>query len=147
MTPPDSGFQFKIEVLGLTGRIDDDVRFTEVGGLSLEIATEVAPERGARCIVQRYPLHTRYPDLVLRRGVLKSSAIRDWSLACIEKHAIAPRRVDVKLLGEDHAALITWHLIGAYPVKWALADVDSSSDSILVESLQLAYQCFTLDAG
>jgi phage tail-like protein len=145
MYTPPVGFHFKVEVLGLARALDDDVRFTDVGGLSFELAAEEVPEGGENRFVQRYPQRAKYPDLVLKRGLLKSSAIWDWTRDCIENLDIQPRNVDVKLLNEKHEPLMTWHLIGAYPVKWAVSDLSASSNAYVVETLQLAYQYFTVD--
>lgn len=145
MYTPPVGFHFKVEVLGLDRAVDDDVRFSEVGGLGFEVATEEVPEGGENRFIQRYPLRAKYPDLVLKRGLLKSSAIWDWTRDCIENLDIKPKNVDVKLLNENHEPLITWHLVGAYPVKWAVTDLNAANNAIVVESLQLAYQYFTVD--
>ncbi|MBL0283666.1 MAG: phage tail protein [Zoogloea sp.] len=145
MYTPPVGFHFKVEILGLDRAVDDDVRFSEVGGLGFEVATEEVPEGGENRFIQRYPLRAKYPDLVLKRGLLKSSAIWDWTRDCIENLDIKPKNVDVKLLNENHEPLITWHLVGAYPVKWAVTDLNATNNAIVVESLQLAYQYFTVD--
>ena len=145
MYTPPVGFHFKVEILGLDRAVDDDVRFSEVGGLGFEVATEEVPEGGENRFIQRYPLRAKYPDLVLKRGLLKSSAIWDWTRDCIENLDIKPKNVDVKLLNENHEPLITWHLVGAYPVKWAVTDLNATNNAIVVESLQLAYQYFTMD--
>jgi len=145
MYTPPVGFHFKVEVLGLDRAVDDDVRFSEVGGLGFEVATEEVPEGGENRFIQRYPVRVKYPDLVLKRGLLKSSAIWDWTRDCIENLDIKPKNVDVKLLNENHEPLITWHLVGAYPVKWAVTDLNATNNAIVVESLQLAYQYFTVD--
>lgn len=145
MYTPPVGFHFKVEVLGLDGNVDDDVRFTEVGGLSFEVATEEVPEGGENRFSQRYPLRAKYPDLVLKRGLLKGSAIWDWVRDCTENLAITPKSVDVKLLDESHQPLLTWHLVGAYPVKWAVSDLNAANNAIVVESLQLSYQYFSVD--
>lgn len=145
MYTPPVGFHFKVEVLGLDGSVDDDVRFTEVGGLSFEVATEEVPEGGENRFSQRYPLRAKYPDLVLKRGLLKGSAIWDWVRDCTENLAITPKSVDVKLLDESHQPLLTWHLVGAYPVKWAVSDLNAANNAIVVESLQLSYQYFSVD--
>lgn len=145
MYTPPVGFHFKVEVLGLARALDDDVRFTDVGGLSFELAAEEVPEGGENRFVQRYPQRAKYPDLVLKRGLLKSSAIWDWTRDCIENLDIQPKNVDVKLLNEKHEPLMTWHLIGAWPVKWAVSDLSASSNAYVIETLQLTYQYFTVD--
>lgn len=141
---PPVGFHFKVEVLDLPPN-DSDVRFTEVSGLSVEMSTEEVAEGGENRFIQKYPLRAKFPELVLKRGLLKESAVWDWVRQCIEDYNIEPKNVDVKLLNEDHLPLMTWHLVGAYPTKWSVSDLNSSASAIVVESLQLFYQYFTVD--
>lgn len=141
---PPVGFHFKVEVLDLPPN-DSDVRFTEVSGLSVEMSTEEVAEGGENRFIQKYPLRAKYPDLVLKRGLLKDSAVWDWIRQCIEDYNIEPKNIDVKLLNEEHMPLMTWHLVGAYPTKWSVSDLNSTANAIVVESLQLFYQYFTVD--
>lgn len=140
---PPVGFHFKVEVSGLSSNADD-VRFTEVSGLSMEIGTEEVPEGGENRFAQKYPTRVKYPELVLKRGLLTSSEILDWIEDCVENLEIEPRDVFVKLLNEEHEPLMTWHLIKAYPTKWSVSDLNASNNAVVIESLQLAYQMFSL---
>jgi phage tail-like protein len=141
---PPVAFHFKVEVLGLPPN-DDDVRFTEVGGLSVELGTEEVAEGGENRFLQKYPTRAKYPELVLKRGLLLNSEVLKWIRKCIEDEQIEPKNVDVKLLNENHEPLLTWHLVNAYPTKWAVADLNSTSNAVAVETLQLFYQYFTQD--
>lgn len=145
MLAPPVGFHFKVEVLGLTPVEDSDVRFTDVGGLSVELATEEVPEGGENRFVQRYPVRAKYPDLVLKRGLMTRSAVWEWVQRCVEQLDITPHDVNVTLLNDRHEPLVTWRLVGAYPVKWSVADLSATANAYVVESLQLAYRYFTLD--
>src|SRR5574343_443987 len=139
-TPP-VGFHFRVEIIGESN--GDDIRFTEVGGLSVEIGSEEVPEGGENRFVQKYPTRAKYPELVLKRGLLKSSRVWDWLNKAVVDHDIQPRAVDVMLLNEAHEPLVTLHLVGAWPTKWAVGDLNAGNNSYAVESLQLAYQYFT----
>lgn len=141
---PPTGFHFKVEVLDLPPN-DFDVRFTEVGGLSVELATEEVAEGGENRFVQKYPTRAKYPELVLKRGLLRNSEVWNWVRQCIEDYQIEPKSVDIKLLNEAHQPLMTWHVVGAYPTKWAVTDLNANSNAVVVESLQLFYQYFTVD--
>ena len=143
---PPRAFHFKVEVLDLPPN-DNDVRFTEVGGLSMEMGTEELAEGGENRFVQKYPVRVKYPELVLKRGLLVGSAVFDWIRASIQDYRIVPKDVDVKLLNDQHQPLMTWHLVQAYPTKWALTDLNATSNAVAVETLQLFYQYFTVDAG
>lgn len=141
---PPLGFHFKVEVLGLPSAADD-VRFTEVAGLSFEVAAEEVPEGGENRYVQKYPGRTKFADLVLKRGLLKRSEVWNWVERCVDTLQIEPKDVDVTLLNEAHEPLMTWHLVKAWPVKWSVSDLNAANNSFVVESLQLSYQRFRLD--
>ncbi len=141
---PPVGFHFKVEVVGLSPAVDDDVRFTEVGGLSMELASEEVPEGGENRFVQKYPTRAKYPELVLKRGLLKGSGVRQWVQECIADQQVTTHDVDVKLLNSDHQPLLTWHLVKAYPTKWSVSDLNATANTVVVETLQLFYQYFTL---
>ena len=142
---PPPGFHFKVEVLDLPAN-DHDVRFTDVGGLNVEFATEEVAEGGENRFLQKYPTGTKYPELTLKRGLLTNSEIINWVKSCIESLDIVPKNIDVKLLNEEHQPLMTWHLVNAYPTKWSVSDLSATSNSVVVESMQFFYQYFTVDS-
>lgn len=146
MFTPPVGFHFKVEVLGLTPATDD-LRFVEVGGLAIEVVTEDVPEGGENRFVQRYPGRAKYGDLVLKRGLLKGSKVWDWARQCIEDLDVQPKDIDVTLLNAEHQPLMTWHLVGAFPVKWSVSDLNATANAFVVETLTLAYRNFRLDAS
>jgi phage tail-like protein len=141
---PPVAFHFKVEVDGASA--DSDIRFTEVGGLAAELTTEEVPEGGENRFVQKYPLRTKYPELVLKRGLVtsKDAKLIEWVERCVQGFAIEPRDVHVKLLDAEHQPLVTWHFVRAYPTKWAIGDLNASSNSFAVESMQLFYQTFSV---
>jgi phage tail-like protein len=140
---PPVGFYFKVEFQDLPPN-DNDVRFSEVGGLSVEMATEELAEGGENRFIQKYPVRSKYPELVLKRGLLRNSEVWEWARACIEDYQIVPKSLFIKLLNENHDPLMTWNIVGAYPTRWAVSDLNASSNTIAVETLQLFYQYFTV---
>jgi phage tail-like protein len=143
---PPVGFHFKVEVLGLPPSAND-IRFTEVGGLSVELGTEEIAEGGENRFIQKYPTRAKYPELTLKRGMLVASEVLTWMRRAIQDLDVQPKNVDVKLLNENHEPLLTWHLVNAYPTKWTVSDLNASSNAVVIESLQLYYQYFSLDKG
>ena len=141
---PPVGFHFRVDVLGLPPN-EHDIRFTEVSGLSVELATEEVAEGGEHRFVQKYPTGSKYPELVLKRGLLASSQIVSWIRRCVEELRIEPKNVDVQLLDDQHQPLMTWHLVRAYPTRWAVTDLSATSNAVVIETLQLFYQYFTVD--
>ena len=143
---PPVAFHFKVEVLGLSSN-DNDARFTEVSGLSVEMGTEEIAEGGENRFVQKYPVRAKYPELVLKRGVVVNSEVINWIRECVEDFNIQPKNIDIKLLNEEHQPLMTWHVVNAYPTKWAVSDFNASNNAILIESMQFFYQYFRTDSG
>ena len=141
---PPVSFHFKVEVPGLApGSLD--VRFTEVSGLSVDMETEEVVEGGENRFVQKYPIRARYPELVLKRGLLLNSEILTWIRECIEDFKITPRNIDIMLLNDEHQPLVTWHLVKAFPTKWAVSDLNAASNTVAIETMHLFYQYFTVD--
>ena len=141
---PPVSFHFKVEVLGLPPN-SHDVRFTEVCGLSVEMGTEEVAEGGENRFTQKYPTGARYPELVLKRGLLVNSEIINWVRECLEDYRIRPMNIDITLLNEQHQPLVTWHLVNAYPTRWSVSDLNSANNTVSIETLQLFYQYFTMD--
>ncbi len=142
---PPVGFHFRVEVLGLPPN-DRDVCFAEVSGLSVEMGTEEVAEGGENRFIQKYPTQAKYPELVLKRGLLLNSEVFAWLRGCIQDYTIQPKNIDVQLLNEEGEPLLTWHLVNAYPTKWSVSDLNATNNAIAIESLQFFYQYFTLDS-
>jgi phage tail-like protein len=141
---PPVGFHFKVQVLGIPPQ-DQDLRFSDVAGLSVELGTEEVAEGGENRFVHKFPVRTKYPELVLKRGLLVGSDILTWIRSCVDDLVIEPKSIYVTLLDEQHQPLMTWRLVNAYPTKWSVSDFAASSNAIVVESLQFFYQYFTID--
>src|SRR5215510_3345146 len=107
---PPVGFHFKVEVFDLPPN-DFDVCFTDVSGLSVEMGTEEIAEGGENRFSQKFPTRAKYPELILKRGLLTDSAVVKWIFKCIDNLEIEPKNIDVKLLNEDQNPLITWHVV------------------------------------
>lgn len=141
---PPPAFHFAVRVPSLPPSAHD-VCFSDVGGLSMEMTSEEVPEGGENRFVQKYPLRAKYPELVLKRGLLVRSDLFDWIRESIQDYRIRPRDLDVILLDAAHMPLFAWHLVNAYATKWTLADLNATANAVSVETLQLFYQYFTVD--
>ena len=96
---PPVGFHFRVE-FDLPNVGDDDIRFREVAGLSMEIEEETRNEGGENRFTHKFPVRARYPDLVLKRGLLKGSAVYTWCKDAIQNLDIRPTTVWVTLLND-----------------------------------------------
>jgi phage tail-like protein len=142
--PLPVGFHFKAE-FDVPGATDRDVRFRDVSGLTMELEEQSFNEGGENRFSHKLPVRGRYPDLVLKRGLLVDSGLRKWVLDAVHNLVIQPVTVWVTLLDETHAPLQTYTVVGAWPKKWVISDFSAESSEIVIETLELAYQYFRVD--
>ncbi len=142
-TPP-LGFHFRVE-FNLEDAGDADIRFREVSGLSMELEEETFSEGGENRFSHKLPVRGRYPDLVLKRGLLTSTGVRAWIEDAVQNLVIQPTTVWVTLLNDEHEPLQTYTVTGAWPKKWAVSDFSAENSDVVVETLELAYQTFRVD--
>ncbi len=138
---PPVGFHFRVE-FDVADAGEADIRFREVSGLQMELEEETVIEGGENRYVQKLPVRAKYPDLVLKRGLITSSAVANWCRAAIQQLDIQPATVWVTLLNESHEPLQSYVFVNAWPKKWQLSDFNAESSELVVESLELAYQYF-----
>jgi phage tail-like protein len=135
-------YHFKVEFLDVGGVVENDIRFQDVSGLTAEMAIEEIQEGGENRFSHRLPTRAKYSNLVLKRGMLTDSGLIEWFVDAIENFEFTPATVVVKLLDHDHEPLVTWNFIKAWPVKWVVSDFKATENSIVVETIELAYQYF-----
>ena len=142
---PPVGFHFKVEFLNLGN--DNDTRFQSVSGLTVEFDTESFKEGGENRFEHKLPVRTKYPDLSLKRGMLKDSKVIDWVKGILQSRDFVnnkPVEIQVSLLNEEHTPLQTWHVYNCWPKKWSISDFNAAENSIVVETLDLSYNFFKL---
>jgi len=121
-----------------------DNHFQSVSGLSVEMNTETIIEGGENRFEHQIPVRTKYSTLVLKRGVLKDSALIQWCRKALEDFQFKPATLQIELLGENHTPLITWALFHVWPKKWSVSDFDAEKSELLVETLEMNYNFFTV---
>ncbi len=140
---PPVGFHFKVEFQDLENKIQiNDYQFQSVSGLSVDLETEEFAEGGENRFKHKIPVRTKYPNLVLKRGLLIDSDLIKWCRDAIENFEIKPINLTVMLLNEKHEALLTWSVTHAYPVKWVVEDFNAEENKLVIESLELTYNYF-----
>lgn len=138
---PPSSFHFLVEFTGIDSQ-NNDHAFQSVSGLTVDIDTEEFAEGGENRFKHKFPVKTKYPNLVLKRGVLVDSKVISWCRDAIEDFDFKPIDLTVKLLNEEHQPLMTWNVVHAYPVKWSVEDFNAQESKMAIESVELSYNYF-----
>ncbi|MFT3843831.1 MAG: phage tail protein [Lacibacter sp.] len=139
---PPVGFHFKVEFVGIGN--DNDIRFQSVSGLAIEYDTESFKEGGENRFEHKLPLRTKYADLSLKRGMLTDSKVIEWCMKAFINREFKPVQVNVILLNEKHEPLKRWEVIDAWPKKWSVSDLNAQENSVVIETLDLAYKYFNV---
>jgi len=137
---PPLGFHFRVEFANLNG----EFQFQSVSGLSVDLETEEIAEGGENRFKHKLPLKTKFPNLVLKRGMLVNSELIKWCREAVEDFNITPTNITISLLNEEHEPLVTWNIVHAYPVKWATADFSAEESKMVIETIELAYNYFKI---
>jgi phage tail-like protein len=140
---PPWSFYFKV-VFNDISQDTNDVRFQSVSGLSVEYDYESFKEGGENRFEHKLPVRTKYSDLVLKRGMLVDSAVIKWLLDAFQNRKFKPATLTVTLMNEKSEPLRTWNVVHAIPKKWLVSDFNSTENSVVVETMELTYQYFTV---
>lgn len=145
---PPAGFYFKVEFVNVAGASNDtEQRFQEVSGLSVEVETEEVRDGGENRFVYKLPKQAKYPNLVLKRGLLKSTALLKWFKSAMNAYftvpaIFQPSDILITLLDDAGKPYAVWSVVQAYPLKWSTSDFKSTDNSVVVETIEFAYQYF-----
>ena len=143
--PPPS-FLFEVYIGDVTTK--EDCFFQEIGGLNVDIKVEEVREGGMNTFSHMLPRNVSYPNLVLKRGLVKgSSLILDWVKVTLEQFVFSPRKIVVKLLDKEGLPLVKWNFLNAYPVAVKIGDFKAMDNTYIIETLEFAYNSFEREDG
>lgn len=123
--------------------------FTEVTGLDFE--TEVIEYREGNLPSYnktKQPGLTKYTDVTLKRGIILDDLeyFNQWLKTAMfqeikEKYR---RTVTIKLLNEEHKAIIVWTLSRAWPSKIQSTDLKADGNEVAIETLTFVHEGLTM---
>ena len=136
---PYGTYNFRVEIEGLTAG-----GFSEVSGLTAETEVERRREGGLNDFEYTFPKGTKYPDLVLKRGMSDSELLYDWYRE-VSRGKIKKKSITVSL--RDPAgrnALASWVFYHAFPIKWEGPALNATGNAVATEKITLAHEGFEL---
>jgi len=141
---PPVGFHFFVRFEGLLLKYPGipDIGFQSVSGINSEISIEEYHEGGENRFKHKLPNPVTYQNLVLKRGMLIGSQLMQWFKDSVENYAFEANDITVILLNGDHIPIQAWNFIKAWPVKWDISEFNAEQGTIVVETVEFAYQYF-----
>lgn len=123
--------------------------FTEVTGLDFE--TEVIEYREGNLPSYnktKQPGMTKYTDVTLKRGIILDDLefFNQWEKTAMfqEINQQYRRTVTIKLLNEEHKAIIVWTLSKAWPSKIQSTDLKADGNEVAIETLTFVHEGLTM---
>jgi phage tail-like protein len=112
--------------------------FTEITGLAAEVETLTYSEGGMNEFQHRLPTRTKYPNLVLKRGMTTKADLQQW----FQKTQTQAERtgIRVSMMDTNGDRLRTWSFVNAFPVKWTGPNFNSTQSALAVESVEVAHE-------
>ena len=146
---PYGSFRFRLEI--------DSVQvagFSECTGLQMETKLFEYKEGGRNDTTLKFPEHTSYGNLTLKRGITQADDyLRKWQRdIATSQFKENPRSestnrtnkktVAILLLDEqDNDKVVRrWNLVAALPVKWVGPDFKASASEVAIETLEIAHE-------
>ena len=141
---PPVGFHFFVRFEGLLLKYPGipDIGFQSVSGINAEISVEEYHEGGENRFKHKLPNPVTYQNLVLKRGMLIGSQLMQWFKDSVESYKFEAHGITVILLNGDHIPIQAWNFIKAWPVKWDVSEFNAQQGTIVIESIEFAYQYF-----
>jgi phage tail-like protein len=131
---PYQASNFVIEIEGLVVG-----SFSECSGLEVESEVQEYQEGGVNDYVHRFAGATRYPPLVLRRGITLSGVLWRW-YQMTAAGQVSRRNGTIFLLGREHIPVVAWDFSDAFPYKWSGPELRADLASVAFESVELTHR-------
>jgi phage tail-like protein len=132
---PFAAFNFLVEIDGVPV-----AGFMECSGLSTD--TDVIEYRegsDATLGVRKLPGLTRYPPLVLRRGLTTSKELWSWRRRVIDGR-VERRAGSIVLLDAGRAEVARWNFFEARPSKWEGPHLRARSSEVAIETIEITHE-------
>jgi len=137
---PVAKFHFSVQWAG------NDIGFQEVSGLEMETQfIEYRAGNDPTYLTQKIPGLKKHGNITLKKGVYAGdSAFWDW-YSDVQTNPERREEVIIQLLDEEGNPVVTWTVTNAFPVKITGPDLKSDANEIAIESIELAYEGFTVE--
>ena len=136
---PITNFQFTVNFGGET------TTFQEV--ILPESEIEVIEYRDGSDVlsnVRKIPGRTKYTNLILKRGLIKSSELYDWFKQA-KQGTLERRDITVNILNEEKEPFATWKLKNCWPTKYSGSTLKAKGNEVVIETLEIATEDVDLE--
>jgi len=131
---PFSVFRFVVEINGVPAG-----GFSDATGFESKTETDDYREGGVNDYVHKIAKETKYPNVVLKRGLTDSVRLWSWYQGVVRGFVVR-MTISVVLRDSQGQEKIRWIFLDAFPVRWAGSDLSASGNTVAVETVEFAHQ-------
>lgn len=117
--------------------------FSEVSGLQAETEYESIREGGVNDYEHKLARITKYPNLTLKRGIIDANELWQWHQniinGSVERKTITVTLMDSAKELKNRESKWAWVFDCAYPVKWSISDLNTTSNTVALETVEFAH--------
>lgn len=137
---PLPGFHFSVDLGGTI------INCSEVSGLDIELdVIEYRDGNSQTFSTQKMSGLKKYSDITIKKGVfVDDKQYYEW-LNAVQMNTPERKDVTISLLDEEHAPVMTWKLLNAWPKKIASPDMKSDSSEVAIETIEIAHEGLTIE--
>lgn len=112
--------------------------WTKCDGLSIEYDVTEYREGGENGFVHRLAGRAKYTNIKLTRPIDASSAeVAAWVASVSTK--LIRQTAQIAVMDAAGNAVVSWNLVGVYPVRWTGPTLDVGGNQVAYETLELAH--------
>ena len=138
-----SAYLFAVEIDGI-----ETARFQKCEGLEAETSVYEIEEGGLTTATHKFPGRTRYPNLILEKGVTENDELFNWyRAAALEDKPIERKNGSVILKDARNTEIKRWNFFRAFPCRWMGPRLEASGGvQIAVERIEISHEGIAADA-
>lgn len=136
-----ASFRFVVSIDGLAVGA-----FTECTLPSIEWEMEQIKEGGLNSSVHQIPGQRKPATLSLKNGIGIVDDLLDWCIATMNEK-FERRNVTVTMHNSMLEPVMTWRIQGALPMKWSAPQLQADSNTVAIQTLELACGEVTVERG
>jgi phage tail-like protein len=131
---PYKVFKFRVEIDGLTS-----AAFSEVSGLDSETVVIEYRTGSERNSVRKLAGLTKYPNIVLKRGITQDVELWNWRKSVIDGN-VDRRNGSIVLLDDSGQEQVRWNFSNGWPCKLQGPQLNAHGNDVAIETLEISHE-------
>ncbi|MDR0312967.1 MAG: phage tail protein [Treponema sp.] len=139
-----TAYLFTVEIDGI-----ETARFQRCDGLEAEAYVYEIEEGGYNTSTHKFYGRTRYPNLILEKGISFNNALFDWfKQTVLENGEIERKNGSIIIKNMENEEVKRWNFFRAFPCRWIGPGLETNTGSqYALERIEIAHEGLTVDSN